>query len=109
LPCHPVLVNFGPEVRRRRKALGLTLEELAERAGLTPNYLGTVETGKRDPSLSTVYGVAKGLRVPPADLFAGSASIGPAGVEAGRLFESAPPDVQEAVLVVLRAVARRRR
>jgi transcriptional regulator with XRE-family HTH domain len=59
-------MDFGKEVRRRREALGLTLEELAERAGLTPNYVGTVETGKRDPSLSTVLALAKGLRVPPA-------------------------------------------
>ena len=103
-------MDFGREVRRRRKALGLTLEQLAERSHLTPNYLGTVESSKRDPSLSTVLGIAKGLRVPPGDLLGGaSAEVGPAGLEAARMFEAAPSDVQDAILVILRATARRRR
>jgi transcriptional regulator with XRE-family HTH domain len=102
-------VDFGKEVRRRRKALGLTIEELAERAKLTPNYVGTVETGKRDPSLSTILALAKGLHVPPAELFGSAKELSPAGVEAGRLFEAASPDVQDAVLKLLRAVTRRRR
>ncbi len=102
-------VDFGKEVRRRRKALGLTIEELAERAELTPNYVGTVETGKRDPSLSTILALAKGLHVPPAELFGSAKELGPAGVEVGRLFEAAAPDVQDAVLRLLRAVTRRRR
>ncbi len=103
------LVDFGKEVRRRREALGLTLEQLAERAGLTPNYVGTVETGRRDPSLSTVLSLAKGLKVPAADLLGGLKDIGAIGVEAGRLVEAAPPEVQDAVLRLLRAVTRRRR
>jgi transcriptional regulator with XRE-family HTH domain len=102
-------VDFGREVRRRRKALGLTLEELAERADLTPNYLGTVEAGKRDPSLSTVMGIAHGLRVPAGELLGGATELGPAGVEAGKLYEEAAPDVQAAVLALLRAVAKKRR
>jgi transcriptional regulator with XRE-family HTH domain len=102
-------VDFGREIRRRREALGLTIEQLAERAELSPNYVGTVETGKRDPSLSTVLALAKGLHVPPAELFGGVKELGSAGVEAGRLFEAAAPDVQGAVLRLLRAVTRRRR
>ena len=102
-------MDFGREVRRRRKALGLTLEELAERSDLTPNYVGTVEAGKRDPSLSTVVALASALGVRPSELLGGVDELTPAATEAGRLFQGAPPDVQEAVLVLLRAVSRRRR
>jgi transcriptional regulator with XRE-family HTH domain len=102
-------VEIGTEVRRRRKALDLTIEQLAERASLTPNYVGSVESGKRDPSLSTVVALAKALKVHAADLLGGVDGLGAAGVEAGRLYEAAPGDVQEAVLVLLRAVARRKR
>lgn len=102
-------VEFGREVRRRREALGLTLEQLAERSGLTPNYIGGVETDKRNPSLSTVLGLAKGLRVPAGELLSGVKDLSPAALEAGRLFEAAPADVQDAVLRLLRAVAKRRR
>jgi transcriptional regulator with XRE-family HTH domain len=87
----------------------LTLEALAERAGLTPNYIGGVEMGKRDPSLSTVLSLARGLNVPASDLLGGVKDLSPAAVEAGRLFESAPPDIQDAVLRLLRAVGKPRR
>lgn len=102
-------MDFGREVRRRREALGLTLEQLAERAGLTPNYVGSVEHGRRDPSLSTVAALAKGLRVPAAELLGGVQELGPVGLEGGRLLDAAPADVQGAVLALLRAVVRRRR
>jgi transcriptional regulator with XRE-family HTH domain len=102
-------LSFGREVRRRRKALGLTLEQLAERSGLTPNYIGTVENGRRDPSLSTVLALAKGLAIPAGELFGGMVELSPAALEAARLFDSAPPDVQSAVLQLLHAVPRRRR
>ena len=96
-------------MRRRREAAELTLEQLAERAGLSANYVGSIENGQRDPSLSTVLALAKGLRIAPAELLGGVKELGPVGVEAGRLIESAPPDVQRAALDLLRAVARRRR
>lgn len=102
-------MEFGREVRRRREAAGLTLEGLAERAELTPNYIGGVEMGKRDPSLSTVLSLARGLRVSPGDLLGGVKDLSPAAVEAGRLFEGAAPETQEAVLGLLRAVAKKKR
>jgi len=99
-------VEFGQEVRRRREAAGLTLEALAERSGLTPNYIGGIEMGKRDPSLSTVLSLARGLAVSPADLLGGLNELSPAAIEAGRLFEGTLTDVQGSVLRLLRTVAR---
>jgi transcriptional regulator with XRE-family HTH domain len=102
-------MEFGREIRRRREALSLTLEQLAERAELTPNYIGTIENGKRDPSLSTVLSLAKGLKVAPAELFGGVQDLSSAATEAGLLFDGVNPDVQEAVLKLLRATSRKRR
>ncbi len=102
-------MKFGESVRRRRKALGLTLEKLAERANLTPNYIGTVENGRRDPSLSTIQQIAAALDAPPAELLGGVRDLGPVGVEAGRLVEALPRDAQEPLLLLLRSLARRRR
>ena len=106
-----VVVKFGQEIRRRRKALGMTIEELAEKSGLTPNYLGTVEIGHRDPSLSTVLALAKGLSVAPAELFGGTVNGKQSleAMEAARLFEGIAADAQDAVLRLLRALQRRRR
>jgi transcriptional regulator with XRE-family HTH domain len=102
-------MGIGREVRRRRQALGLTLEALAERSGLRPHYLSTVENEKRDPSVSTVEALATALDVAPGELLGGVKELSSAGLEAGRLFDAAPVDVQEGILRILRAVARRRR
>lgn len=102
-------MEFGNEIRRRRTALGMTLEQLAEASRLTPNYIGTIENGKRDPSLSTILALAKGLRIQAAELFGGVQNLSPAGVETGALYDVAPLDVQEAVLQILRSVSRKRR
>ncbi len=56
------------EVRRRRHAQGLTLEALGAGSGLTPNYIGGIETGQRDPSLSTMRKLAAGLGAPLGEL-----------------------------------------
>lgn len=40
------VVAFGREVRRRRMARGWTLDDLADVAGLTPNFIGGVENGR---------------------------------------------------------------
>ncbi len=101
-------MEFGQEIRRRRQALNLTLEQLAEASGLTPNYIGTIENGKRDPSLSTVMALAKGLRTEAAELFGGIQDLSAPATEAGMLFDGAPSDVQDAVLQLLRAVSKRK-
>jgi transcriptional regulator with XRE-family HTH domain len=84
--------------------LDLSLEQLAERAELTSNYIGTIENGHRDPSLSTIKSIAHGLGIPAAALFGPLPELSPKGLEMARLFDEAPKDVQEAVLMILRGV-----
>lgn len=42
--------NFGEIIFRRRKALGMTQEALAEKVGVKPTYIGYLERGKRHAS-----------------------------------------------------------
>jgi transcriptional regulator with XRE-family HTH domain len=98
-------MSFGAEVRRRRKAQGLTLEQLAERSGLTFSYLSTVETGKRDPSLSTMRALATALGVALGDLLEPAVDISDQAQTVARLFKVAPPEVQHGVLLILGACA----
>ena len=56
-------------MRELRKARGLSQEELAHRVGIHSTYLGGVERGERDPALVNIGRIAKGLRVPLAELF----------------------------------------
>src|SRR5215211_3843198 len=91
---------FGAEVRRCRESLGWALPKLAKRSGLTPNYIGSVEMGNRDPSLSTLKKIAKGFGVPLSALL-GAGGLSPAASEYVRLLERALPEVQEAVKGIL--------
>ena len=57
----------------RRKA-GLSQEALAEKSGLSRNYIGLLETGRREPSLDTVLRIQRALGVELEDLVAESAA-----------------------------------
>ncbi|KJK12717.1 hypothetical protein UB45_04980 [Terrabacter sp. 28] len=46
----PGAVRFGQLVQRRRKGLGLSVEELADQAGLSVGTIRAVEQGRRAPS-----------------------------------------------------------
>ncbi len=91
---------FGAEVRRRRESLGWTLPELAKRSGLTANYLGAVEMGLRDPSMSTLVKIAKGFGVPLSELL-GAYGFSPVTLECLHLMKEALPDVREAIEDIL--------
>jgi transcriptional regulator with XRE-family HTH domain len=96
------LREFALEVRRRRELLGMTVEELAERSGLTPNYIGDIENNHRDPSLPTVVGLARGLGVEPWELFGDIPGVSAAAAEMGRLCELVPLDIRKAVFTIIR-------
>jgi transcriptional regulator with XRE-family HTH domain len=99
---HPVCELLGHEVRRLRKDQKLTIEQLAERAGLTGNYLGTIEAGKRDPSLFTLCQLARGLKVPLYALFGQELpEISPAAIEMSKLFMDAPKPVQDGIRLIM--------
>jgi transcriptional regulator with XRE-family HTH domain len=103
------LTEFGREVRRIREDIGLTQEQLAERSGLSSIYIGTIENGKRDPSLSTVYSLAKGLGIPTSELFGSLPSLSAGARETALLFDVAPKDLQIALMSLLQAVTKKQR
>jgi len=61
----------GREIRRHRQSLGLSQEQLAERAGLHRNYVGFLERGERNASLKTLFAVARSLGISLGELLAG--------------------------------------
>jgi transcriptional regulator with XRE-family HTH domain len=60
---------FGRAVRKRRRELDLSQEELAERAGLHRNYISDIERGDRNPSLENIQKLAKALDTKVSALF----------------------------------------
>src|SRR5262245_13025205 len=60
--------SFGELLRRHRLAAGLTLDELAARAGLSANGIGALERGeRRAPHRETVSRLADALQLPPTE------------------------------------------
>jgi len=59
---------FSETLKAARRRANLTQKALAERTGLPLRSLLNWEQGRRLPRLHTVRRLAKGLRVPPAEL-----------------------------------------
>jgi transcriptional regulator with XRE-family HTH domain len=59
---------FGEAIRAYRKKAGLTQERLAERADLHHNFIGEVERGNMECSLTSMVKIAKALGVRVRDL-----------------------------------------
>ena len=55
------LVAYGKTIRLLRQKKGLSQKALAVKADLSANYIGTLERGCQNPSLTTLEKVAKGL------------------------------------------------
>ena len=58
----------GRNVLRIRLAKNLSQEELAARSGFNQHYVSELEAGKRNPTAMSLYELAVGLGVPPAEL-----------------------------------------
>ncbi len=58
----------GDNVKRIRQARGLTQEQFAERSGFSQQYLSTLERGRRNPSIVTIYELASALGVSHLEL-----------------------------------------
>jgi transcriptional regulator with XRE-family HTH domain len=63
-----VLVSFAANLRRRRKALGLSQEQLGARANIQMADISRYENGTRDPRITTIARLAAALDVAIADL-----------------------------------------
>lgn len=59
---------FGRRLRALREAKGLSLEDVAARAGMHFTAVGRLERGAREPKLGTILRLAKALGVEPDEL-----------------------------------------
>lgn len=55
--------ELGQRIRSLRKRQGLTQEEMADKCGLHWTYIGGLERGERNPTLTTMQKVGEGLGV----------------------------------------------
>ena len=58
----------GRNVRSWRLAKGLTQEQFADLSGFSQQYISSLESGRRNPTVVTIYELAKALGASPVDL-----------------------------------------
>jgi transcriptional regulator with XRE-family HTH domain len=63
-------VAFGQTIRRARRALDLSQEALAHRAGLSAKHLGELERANKNPRVTTAFRLAAALGLSRGELFA---------------------------------------
>lgn len=66
-----LLKAFGKRVAEIRRARGLTQEQLAEKADVTPLSIAFIEQGRRWPRIATLYKLARCLNISPAEFLKG--------------------------------------
>jgi transcriptional regulator with XRE-family HTH domain len=64
-------MELGERLRAARKARGITLQQVAERTGLSKSFVSQVETGTATPSIVSLVGIARALDVPAGALIEG--------------------------------------
>ena len=61
----------GKRIRKYRKAIGLTQEQLAEKCKLHPAYIGQLERGEKNATLNSIQTICVGLHIPMEQLLSG--------------------------------------
>ena len=85
----PKVPPIGPRIRAERARRDVTIRALARDIGVSPSLISQIETGKSQPSVSTLYAISTALDLPLEDLFDASefaesavtsAAVGAAGL-----------------------------
>lgn len=63
------LKTFGSRIQELRKKNNLTQSELAEKIGLSTNFIGMVERGERNTSVDKIFKFAKAFNISLAQFF----------------------------------------
>lgn len=64
-----IYATIAKQLRLRRLQAGLTIEDLADAAGISVSFLAYLETNKKKPSLATIAKIATALNVSVSGLF----------------------------------------
>src|SRR5882762_2561490 len=70
-----VRARFGTALREWRVRQKLTQEELAERSGLSYKFIGEIERGRGNPTLTSIAKLSRALGGGPADFFPTDKSV----------------------------------
>lgn len=82
----PGVERLGTRLREEREKRGVSVRGLAREVGISASMVSQIETGKAQPSVSTLYAITSALGITVEDVFTPSVDDG-----------SAPPGREEAL------------
>lgn len=62
-------IKLGKRIKFLRENAHLTQEKLAEKCGISLDYLGKIEVNINKPGLKTIFKISEALDVPVKELF----------------------------------------
>jgi transcriptional regulator with XRE-family HTH domain len=93
-----VVLQIGGRIRAERARRGISLRSLARSVGLSPSLISQIETGKCQPSVSTLYAITTVLGVSVQDVVVGPGAVarqdavsGPPAQDSGPLLGPSRP------------------
>jgi transcriptional regulator with XRE-family HTH domain len=75
-----VLVSVGERLRAARERVGLTLDQTAERSGLSKAHLSRLESAERQPSIAALLALSEALGTPVSLLLGESQDPSPLAI-----------------------------
>lgn len=95
-------VEIGERLRKQRKKMGLTQEEVAELLWMSTTYYGEIERGNRKLTISRVLAVYEKMSLEPTYLLTGETLTDKVYYE---IFRACPKEKEKVLEQVLRSIA----
>lgn len=83
--------DFGADIREARRARSMTLDALARESGVSKSVLSQIERGQTNPTVATLFSIARALDLDPSTLFGGARPSGPAAPTIVRVSRAETP------------------
>lgn len=97
------LKSVGEKIRYYRRIKNLSQEELAEKSGLSNNFIGEIERNVKKPSLESFVSIANALEI-SSDVLLSDIIIAPQSVKASKLsdmVDALPPEKRLEIYAVV--------
>ena len=85
--------QIGRRIYSQRKKLGLTQEQVAELADVSPQFLSNMENGKRNVSALNLFKISRALNVSADYLLTGDVTDLDRDIILGKLKDASPSDI----------------
>ncbi len=103
-----ISIDVGQRIRNYRIQQQLSQEELAERCGLHPTYIGQIERGEKNATLESICKIASGLAISLSVLFEKIDELEDNGNNypsvAYDIIQTAPKENQEKLVDILKMI-----